>query len=108
MLASDVLGEDAGIVAMAMDRARVGRQTVLAQAGGPLGDGAGEIDARHRRALPVSRLRGQATLPEGADTEPGEILQGGLERGCRDHLVGLEHVLSASCAEAGIDLVAAA
>src|ERR1700719_4780157 len=59
-----VPGQHPRVVAMALDGAGVARDPMLLQARGTLADGAGEKDARHRRAFPERGLGREPALAE--------------------------------------------
>src|SRR6185437_10339001 len=67
----------------------VRRDAVLLEARRALADRPGEIDARHRGALPELGLRRQLRLPERRDAERGEVAKGAHEAGRGDDLVRL-------------------
>src|SRR6202035_5947002 len=58
-------GQHPRVVAVPLNRAGVARNPMLLQAGGTLGDGAGEEDARDGRAFPERGLRREPALAEG-------------------------------------------
>ena len=80
-------GEDAAVVSMAVDGPGVCGHPVFLEAGRRLGDGARKVDARHSRALPERRLRGQLGMPERRHAQIRQVEQWRDEAGGRDDLV---------------------
>src|SRR5205823_9542541 len=102
MLLSDLAGEDASVVAVAVDAAGVARQAVLAQAGRCLVDRPAEVHAGDRRALPERRLRGELVAADRRDAELAEILDWAREPGRRDDIVDLEDELGGALRLSGV------
>src|SRR5437762_7404262 len=102
MLLSDLAGEDASVVAVAVDAAGVARQAVLAQAGRCLVDRPAEVHAGDRRARPEWRLRGELVAADRRDAELDEILDRAGESGRRDDIVNLEDELGGALRLSGM------
>src|SRR5207302_2318917 len=60
-----VAGQNAGVVAVALDGSGVGRYAVLSEAGEALRGGSREVDAGYGCAFPVRSLGGEPALAEG-------------------------------------------
>ena len=95
--------QDPGVVAGAVDRARVGRDAVLLEALGALADRAREVDAGHGGALPPRRLDRQPARPEGRDAEIGQVEQRRHEPGRRDDVVDLDGEVGAAVGPPQVD-----
>ena len=92
----DVAGQYPGVVARAMDGARIRRHAVLLETLGALSDRAREIDARHAGALPPRRLDRQPASPERRDAEIGQVQQRAHEPCRGDDVVDLDRQVCAA------------
>ena len=98
----DVVDEQAGVVAVSVDRPGIRRDAVLLQARDALPDGAREVDPRCRGALVRIRHDGQAAAPEDAHADVLEVEERRAEARGRDDLVDLGHEGLAGGRPAGV------
>src|ERR1700674_1910175 len=82
-----VAGEDAGVIAIALNRAGVAWDAVLLEPRGALGDRSGEENAGPGRAFPEGRLGRKPALAEGRDPQRGQVAKRRDETGRGDDVV---------------------
>jgi hypothetical protein len=99
----DPLGQDASVVATAMDRARVGRHTVLDESLGGLSDRAGEEDSGQRGALPPRGHQRQAASATDGAADRRQVEQRRHEPGRRDDIIDLDHEIPAAVGPTEVD-----